>query len=89
MSGVPYERLQFGPVPKDHDLLLSAIEKNKYIDIKYEYENDILLYVKEKFKNHGSVLISDYAIKSQDGKKLLKEVLFLMITQKTYRWIKH
>src|SRR5699024_8551618 len=84
MSGVPYERLQFGPVPKDHDLLLSAIEKNNYIDIKYEYENEytyikifsknaideelftedekeILLYVKEKFKNHGSVQISDHA----------------------------
>jgi putative zinc finger/helix-turn-helix YgiT family protein len=49
MSGVPYMRLPFGPVPKDHDLLLSSIEKNEIIDINYEFVNDYtLINIKSK-----------------------------------------
>ncbi|WP_309856728.1 type II TA system antitoxin MqsA family protein [Bacillus sp. SLBN-46] len=40
MSGMPYVRLPYGPVPKDHDLLLSTIQKNEMIDIEYEFIND-------------------------------------------------
>ncbi|AWI11376.1 hypothetical protein CQJ30_03785 [Caldibacillus thermoamylovorans] len=95
ITGVPYVRLPYGPVPKDHDLLLSAIEKNEYIDIDYEYMNEytfinikakrnfddtlfnkeeieILLQVKEFFKNYGSVAISEYS-HNEDGWKYTQD----------------
>jgi putative zinc finger/helix-turn-helix YgiT family protein len=40
ISGMAYVRLPFGPVPKDHDLLLSTIEKNEFIEIDYDYYNE-------------------------------------------------
>lgn len=40
MTGMPYVRLPYGPVPKDHDLLLSTIEKNEFIDINYDFYNE-------------------------------------------------
>ncbi|MFD1415365.1 type II TA system antitoxin MqsA family protein [Oceanobacillus jeddahense] len=40
MSGVPYVRLPYGPVPKDHDLLLTTIEKNEMININEEFIDD-------------------------------------------------
>ncbi|UCZ53724.1 DUF4065 domain-containing protein [Bacillus shivajii] len=40
ISGMPYVRLPYGPVPKDHDLLLSTIEKNEFIDIDYDFINE-------------------------------------------------
>lgn len=52
LSGTPYVRLPYGPVPKDHDLLLSTIEKNEIIDIEYEYVNEytfINIKAKEQF----------------------------------------
>ncbi|OLS39194.1 type II TA system antitoxin MqsA family protein [Bacillus sp. MRMR6] len=40
MSGTPYVRLPYGPVPKDHDLLLSSIAKNDLIEIEYDFYNE-------------------------------------------------
>jgi len=40
MTGMPYVRLPYGPVPKDHDLLLSTIEKSDFIDIEYDFFNE-------------------------------------------------
>jgi putative zinc finger/helix-turn-helix YgiT family protein len=40
MSGIPYVRLPYGPVPKDHDLLLSTIAKNDLIEIEYDFYNE-------------------------------------------------
>jgi putative zinc finger/helix-turn-helix YgiT family protein len=40
MSGMPYVKLPYGPVPKDHDLLLSTLEKNKFINIDYDFVNE-------------------------------------------------
>ncbi|QUW20917.1 DUF4065 domain-containing protein [Sporosarcina sp. Marseille-Q4063] len=40
ISGIPYEKLPYGPVPKDHDLLLSSIEKNNIIKINYDQVNE-------------------------------------------------
>jgi putative zinc finger/helix-turn-helix YgiT family protein len=49
MSGTPYVRLPYGPVPKDHDLCLSSIEKNDLIDVNYEFINDYtLINIKSK-----------------------------------------
>lgn len=31
ISGLPYVRLQHGPVPKDHELILTTLEKNHFI----------------------------------------------------------
>lgn len=42
ITGTPYVKFPYGPVPKDHDLLLSTIEKNQYIDIEYTVENDYI-----------------------------------------------
>lgn len=36
ISGIPYLKYNFGPVPKDYNLILSAIEKNKIIDIEVD-----------------------------------------------------
>jgi putative zinc finger/helix-turn-helix YgiT family protein len=43
MSGMPYIRLPYGPVPKDHDLLLSSIDKHGLIEIDYDFMNDYTL----------------------------------------------
>lgn len=40
MSGTPYVKLPHGPVPKDHDLLLSTLEKNDLINTNYEFINE-------------------------------------------------
>lgn len=40
ISGTPYEKLPYGPVPKDHDILLSSIEKNENIQIQYDQVNE-------------------------------------------------
>lgn len=84
MSGIPYVRLPYGPVPKDHDLLLSTVEKNEFIN-EYTFMNinakskfddsffneeeiEILNQIKEYFENYGSVAISEYSYK-EDGWK--------------------
>lgn len=54
ISGIPYVRLPYGPVPKDYELLLSTIEKNELIDTNYEFNNDYTLITiksKEEFDN--------------------------------------
>lgn len=40
ITGMPYVRLPYGPVPKDYDLLLSTIEKNEFIDINYDFYHE-------------------------------------------------
>lgn len=40
ITGMPYVRYPYGPVPKDYDLLLSTIQKNEFIDIENEYYNE-------------------------------------------------
>lgn len=39
MTGMPYVKLPYGPVPKDYELLLSTVEKNDFININHEYNN--------------------------------------------------
>lgn len=39
ITGLPYERLSYGPVPKDHELLLSTLDKSGIINVQYEYDN--------------------------------------------------
>lgn len=86
ISGIPYEKLPYGPVPKDHDVLLSSIEKNEIITTEYEQFNEYtyiniiatetfdpslftevelntMNFVKEEFKNYGSVSISNFSHK--------------------------
>ncbi|KZE65611.1 hypothetical protein AWM68_20635 [Fictibacillus phosphorivorans] len=43
ISGMPYVRLPYGPVPKDHDLLVSSIAKNDLINIEYDFLNEYTL----------------------------------------------
>ncbi|VEF47275.1 helix-turn-helix domain-containing protein [Bacillus freudenreichii] len=43
MSGMPYVKLPFGPVPKDHELLLSTIEKSDFVNTEYEFNNEYTL----------------------------------------------
>lgn len=40
MSGAVYTRLQYGPVPKDHDILLAHLKHMEVIDIKEEVLNE-------------------------------------------------
>lgn len=40
ISGAPYWRLQHGPVPKNHDLLLSSMQLMGYINIDEQEIND-------------------------------------------------
>lgn len=40
MSGIPYIKYPFGPVPKDYDLLLSTLEKSNVIKIENEYDKE-------------------------------------------------
>lgn len=40
ITGLPYVRFKFGPVPKDYELLLSTLEKSDLIKINYEYHGD-------------------------------------------------
>lgn len=40
ISGIPYEKLPYGPVPKDHDVLLASIERNGFTDTNYEQINE-------------------------------------------------
>lgn len=40
ITGLPYVRLQYGPVPKDHELLLSTLEKIEFIEVSYEYSGE-------------------------------------------------
>ncbi|MCY8968886.1 DUF4065 domain-containing protein [Bacillus atrophaeus] len=40
ITGLPYVRFKYGPVPKDYDLLLSTLEKNNLIKITYEFQGN-------------------------------------------------
>lgn len=59
MSGIPYVKLPYGPVPKDHDLLLSTIEKNDVIDIEYEFINDYTIINIKSSKNFDDSLFNE------------------------------
>ena len=53
ITGTPYVKLPYGPVPKDYDLLLSTLEKNGVIDTNYDYDGEfttITLAAKEEFE---------------------------------------
>jgi len=68
MSGTPYVRLPFGPVPKDHDLLLSSLEKNNVIDINYDFFNEYTII------NINSKLDFNSSIFDEDELSILEEV---------------
>ncbi|WP_416828349.1 type II TA system antitoxin MqsA family protein [Ectobacillus polymachus] len=68
ISGIPYVRLPYGPVPKDHDLLLSTIAKNEIIDIEYEFIND---YTKINIKSLQSF---DDTLFNHEEIKILQQV---------------
>ncbi|WP_343795231.1 type II TA system antitoxin MqsA family protein [Bacillus carboniphilus] len=59
MSGMPYVRLPYGPVPKDHDLLISTIDKNDMIDIEYEFVNDYTIINIKALKEFDDTLFSE------------------------------
>lgn len=59
MSGMPYVRLPYGPVPKDHDLLLSTIQKNEMIDIEYEFVNDYTIINIKSLKEFDDTLFNE------------------------------
>lgn len=59
ISGTPYVKLPFGPVPKDHDLLLSSIEKNELINIEYEFINEYTIINIQSKKEFDSTLFTD------------------------------
>lgn len=59
MSGTPYVRLPYGPVPKDHDLLLSTIAKNEMIDIEYEFINDYTIINIKSLEQFDDTLFSE------------------------------
>ncbi|MFC7394092.1 Panacea domain-containing protein [Scopulibacillus cellulosilyticus] len=63
MSGIPYVRLPYGPVPKDHDLLLSTIEKNKMINIDYEFINEYTIINIKSLQKFDDSLFSNEEIK--------------------------
>lgn len=62
MSGIPYVRLPYGPVPKDHDLLLSTIAKNEMIDIDYEFINDYTIISIKSLRQFDDTLFNDEEI---------------------------
>lgn len=62
MSGIPYVRLPYGPVPLDHDLLLSSIEKNEMIDIEYEFINDYTIINIKSLKQFDDTLFNEEEI---------------------------
>lgn len=62
ISGIPYTRLPYGPVPMDHDLLLSSIEKNDLIDIEYEFINDYTLINIQALHEFDDSLFNDNEI---------------------------
>ncbi|MDA2670654.1 DUF4065 domain-containing protein [Bacillus cereus] len=68
MSGVPYVRLPFGPVPKDHDLLISSIEKNEMINIDYDFYNDYTII------NIKAIEEFDDSLFTSDEIKILEQV---------------
>lgn len=51
ITGMPYVRFKYGPVPKDYELLLSTLEKNKLIEVTYEINGN---YVANQIKSVGS-----------------------------------
>lgn len=65
ITGTPYVRLPYGPVPKDYDLLLSTIEKNAMIDIDYQFVNDY-------------TIININSIKEFDGTSFSEEELEIL-----------
>ena len=68
ISGVPYTRLPFGPVPKDHDLLLSTCEKNNLINIEYNFINDYSII------NISSNCLFDKSLFNESELEILNEV---------------
>ncbi|WP_453992077.1 type II TA system antitoxin MqsA family protein [Bacillus nitroreducens] len=68
MSGTPYVKLPYGPVPKDHDLLLSSLEKNNVIDINYEFINEYTII------NINSKLDFNSSLFDEDEIRILEEV---------------
>lgn len=59
MSGIPYVKLPYGPVPKDHDLLLSTIAKNELIEIDYEFINDYTIISIKSLQEFDDTLFND------------------------------
>lgn len=62
ISGVPYQRRQFGPVPKDHSILISAIEKSDLINISEEERQEYTIIEVISNKHFDNTLFSDVEI---------------------------
>lgn len=59
VSGTPYVKLPFGPVPKDHDLLLSSIEKNDLITTNYDAYNEYTLITINSKEEYDPTVFTD------------------------------
>jgi putative zinc finger/helix-turn-helix YgiT family protein len=58
ISGLPYVKLQHGPVPKDHELVLTILEKNLFIESEEIPAGDYLSTVIKATKDFDSSIFS-------------------------------
>lgn len=66
ISGVPYVRFQYGPVPKDYEFLLASFEKCGIIERDYNIMNDYTIINTKAKQKFDDSLFTDDEIKTME-----------------------